>query len=78
MLQFIYGTIFWLIVPCIILAMLIFSITICRLADEKRSAWSGFFLGLVFFVLYVISKLSALNSINFTFNTFPNFVSAVG
>lgn len=73
MLQFIYGIVLWLIVPCIIFGMLIFSMAVCRHADEKRSAWAGFFLGLIFFVLYVISKLSSLQGVDFTFNSFPDF-----
>jgi len=73
MLQFIYGIVLWLIVPCIIFGMLIFSMAVCSHADEKRSAWAGFFLGLIFFVLYVISKLSSLQGVDFTFNSFPDF-----
>ncbi|HYT41376.1 MAG TPA: hypothetical protein VEP90_03425 [Methylomirabilota bacterium] len=72
-LQVIYGFVLWLIVPCIIFGMLIFSMTIAGHADEKRSAWSGFFLGLIVFVLYVISKLSSLQIVDFTFNSFPDF-----
>ena len=72
-LQVIYGIVLWLVVPCIIFGMLIFSIAICVNADEQRSAWAGFFLGLIVFVLYVISKLSSLQAVNFAFNSFPNF-----
>ncbi len=73
MLQVIYGIVLWLIVPCIIFGMLIFCMSICGHADEKRSAWSGFFLGLIVFVLYVISKLSSLQGVDFAFNSFPDF-----
>jgi len=73
MLQVIYGFVLWLIVPCIIFGMLIFSMAVCGRAHEKRSAWSGFFLGLIVFVLYVISKLSSLQGVDFTFNSFPDF-----
>lgn len=73
MLQFMYGVVLWVIVPCIIVGMFIFAMIICSHADEKRSAWSGFLLGLILFVLYIISKLSELQSINFAFNSFPKF-----
>ncbi|HLI88989.1 MAG TPA: hypothetical protein VKV37_09885 [Ktedonobacteraceae bacterium] len=73
MLQFIYGLVLWFIVPCIIFGMLIFAMVVSSHADEKRSAWAGFFLGLIVFVLYIISKLSSLQGIDFTFNSFPNF-----
>jgi hypothetical protein len=71
-LQVIYGFVLWLIVPCIIFGMIIFSMVIAGHADEKRSAWSGFFLGMIVFVLYIISKLSSLQAVDFTFNSFPN------
>src|SRR5436853_4507580 len=73
MLQFIYGVVLWLIVPCIIFGMLIFGMVVCAHADEKRSAWAGFFLGLIFFVLYVMNKLSSLKGVDFTFTSFPDF-----
>jgi len=72
-LQVIYGLVLWLAVPCIIFGMLIFCMSVCGHADEKRSAWAGFFLGLIIFVLYVISKLSSLQGIDFSFNSFPDF-----
>jgi uncharacterized protein (DUF983 family) len=72
MLQFIYGMVLWLIVPGIILGMIIFGMVICNHANEKRSAWAGFFLGLIVFILYVISKLSLLQSIDFTLS--PLFI----
>lgn len=73
MLQVIYGFVLWLVVPCIMLGMLIFCMAVCSNADEKRSAWAGFFLGLIFFVIYIVSKLSTLQGIDFSFNSFPNF-----
>src|SRR2546429_4152604 len=72
-LQVIYGLVLWLAVPCIIFGMLIFCMSVCGHADEKRSAWAGFFLGLIIFVLYVISKLSSLQGVNFAFKAFPDF-----
>ena len=72
-LQVIYGIVLWLIVPCIIFGMLIFCMSVCGHANEKRSAWAGFFLGLIVFVIYVISKLPTLQGVNFTFNSFPVF-----
>ncbi len=75
MLQFIYGVILWLVVPCIMLSMLILSMQVCAHADEKRSAWAGFFLGLIFFVIYVISTLSKLQGVYFTSSSFPDFNS---
>ena len=71
-LQVIYGIVLWLIVPCIIFGMLIFCMSVCGHADEKRSAWAGFFLGLIVFVLYVISKLSSLQTVDFSFKSFPD------
>src|SRR5258706_8738745 len=73
MLQAIYGIVLWFIVPCIIFGMLIFCMSVCGKANEKRSAWAGFFLGLILFVLYVISKLPSLQGVDFSFNSFPNF-----
>lgn len=73
MLQVIYGFVLWLIVPSIMLGMLIFSMVICNHANEKRSAWSGFYLGLLIFVIYIVSKLSTLQAIDFNFNSFPDF-----
>lgn len=71
--QFIYGMVLWVVVPCIMLGMFIFGIIICNWADEKRSAWAGLGLGLIVFILYLISKLSILQDINFTFNPHPDF-----
>ncbi len=42
-LQVIYGIVLWLVVPGIMFGMLIFCLSVCGKADEKRSAWAGFF-----------------------------------
>ncbi len=75
MLQFIYGVILWIIVPAIMTAMFIFGMVIASKSDSpvKASAWAGFLLGLLAFVIYLVNKLPSFQNLNFTFNSFPDF-----
>jgi hypothetical protein len=51
-----------IIVPFVMLAMFIFGILIGSRATEPISGWSGFWLGLIVFVIYVLYRLPILQN----------------
>ncbi|PKO21872.1 MAG: hypothetical protein CVU38_12395 [Chloroflexi bacterium HGW-Chloroflexi-1] len=67
----------WVIVPCIMLALFVYSMVISgsvKGSEQKTSAWAGFWAGLVLFVVYVVSQLSLLREPDFGFSRLPGFL----
>ncbi len=68
----------WIIVPCIMLALLVFALIIVAgtqsNSESRTSAWAGFWAGLVMFVIFVVSQLSSINQKDFDFSYLPGFV----
>ena len=77
MASFISNTVQWVIVPCIMLALLIYSLSIAgsvKDSELKTSAWAGFWAGLVIFVIYVVSQLNQIREPDFDFSTLPGLL----
>jgi len=65
----------WTVVPVILLALFVFSLTIVSQLSEpesKASARAGVWAGLVLFVIFVLSQLRDLREPEFTFASVPD------
>ena len=69
----------WTVVPIILLALFVFSLTIVsrlREPESKASARAGVWAGLVLFVTFVLSQLRELREPQFTFAAVPDLDTA--
>jgi hypothetical protein len=77
--EFLSIAVLWVIVPGIMLALLVFDLTIVSAASRKSaelklSARAGFWAGLLLFVIYVVSQLSKIQEPVFTFSGLPGLL----
>ncbi len=64
----------WVVVPLIMVALFILALVIAgRVSSNKASAWSGFWAGLVVFVVYIVSQLNTLRDPVFSSAQLPGF-----
>ena len=66
----------WLVLPIVIIALLIFSMTIFRRVKEpepKLSARAGFWAGFILFVIFIVSQLRDVREPCFDFSSVPGF-----
>ncbi|GIW69250.1 MAG: hypothetical protein KatS3mg100_744 [Candidatus Parcubacteria bacterium] len=69
----------WVVVPCIMLALLIFAKVIVGSVHDQQarvSARAGFWAGLIVFVTYVVSQLNAIQTPHFDFFELPGLLIA--
>ena len=67
----------WVVVPCIMLALLIFAKVIVGSVRDQQirvSARAGFWGGLIVFVTYVVSQLNAIRTPRFDFFELPGLL----
>jgi hypothetical protein len=66
--------VFWVIVPGILIALFIWSLSLVLNSDgsEKTSAHAGFWVGLLVFAIYLLSQSHTLSDPDFDISRFPN------
>lgn len=74
--QLLANAVQWVVVPGIMIVLLLWGLSIpgrVSDSDNRRSAWAGFWAGLIVFVIYVVSQLSTIRSPSFNFDALPAF-----